>query len=132
MGSLYRFLEPLILYALREEGPAHGYELLSTLQGHALTETPIDGPALYRTLRILEQNGQVVSAWETGRGPARRRYAVTAKGRRHLQEWREVLDHLQVALRRFVAEIGPPASKAGRGWGRPGRPRGRGVSASAG
>lgn len=106
MGSLYRFVEPLVLYLLRKNGPTHGYELLSQLHGHALTATPIDGPALYRTLRILEKNENVTSAWETGRGPARRTYSLTAKGRRHLQEWRVVLADLQGALERFVWEIG--------------------------
>ncbi len=105
MRSLNRFVEPLLLFTLREGGAAHGYELLTGLQGHELTGAPIDGPALYRTLRILEKNGHVTSAWQTGRGPARRAYSLTAKGRRHLREWRAVLAALQESLARFVQAI---------------------------
>ncbi|NLI78809.1 MAG: PadR family transcriptional regulator [Candidatus Riflebacteria bacterium] len=105
MNSLNRFVEPLLLFTLRERGSAHGYELLTGLQGHELTGVPIDGPALYRTLRVLERNGHVTSAWQTGRGPARRAYRLTAKGNRHLLEWRGVLAALQASLAGFVAAI---------------------------
>lgn len=105
MKSLNRFVEPLLLFTLRERGTAHGYELLTGLQGHELTGAPIDGPALYRTLRILERNGHVTSAWQTGRGPARRAYLLTAKGKRHLLEWRAVLAALQESLAGFVTAI---------------------------
>lgn len=111
MKSLNRFVEPLLLFTLRERGSAHGYELLTGLQGHELTGAPIDGPALYRTLRILERNGHVTSAWQTGRGPARRAYHLTAKGGRHLQEWRAVLDALQASLAGFVKAIGAAPRK---------------------
>lgn len=37
MGHLYRFVEPVVLYALMLKGEAHGHELASVVQEYALT-----------------------------------------------------------------------------------------------
>lgn len=106
MLTLYRFVEPLALYMLKKNGQAYGYVLLNQLQGHILTDSPVDGPSLYRTLRILEKNGNLTSVWDTSHaGPARRLYSLTAKGKRHLIEWQEVLSRLSLSLKRFVGDI---------------------------
>ncbi|MDO3380329.1 PadR family transcriptional regulator [Geoalkalibacter halelectricus] len=107
MGNLYRFIEPVVLFLLRKKGGSYGYELAKDLQAHALTDATIEKGALYRTLRALEENGYVVSNWETaGAGPARRHYRLTPSGIRHLDEWAEVLDNLAQAMKQFVGEIG--------------------------
>ena len=106
MLSLYRFVEPLVLYLLKKNKQAYGYDLLPQIQKHTLTEAPIDGPCLYRTLRLLEKNGHVTSIWDTTHlGPARHQYSLTPSGEQHLQEWREVLSRLQGSIVRFVGEI---------------------------
>ncbi|KIH76013.1 hypothetical protein GFER_13350 [Geoalkalibacter ferrihydriticus DSM 17813] len=106
MGNLYRFIEPVVLFLLREKQGSYGYELVGELQAHALTDTRIEKGALYRTLRALEDNGHVVSNWETtGAGPARRHYQLTSSGARHLEEWAEVLDNLARSMTHFVGEI---------------------------
>jgi len=77
----------VVLHLLQVKGPSCGYDLGSDLQAHALTDAEIDKAALYRTLRQLEANGNVKSAWETGDGgPARRVYHLTKKGEEHLAE----------------------------------------------
>lgn len=106
MLTLYRFVEPLALFTLMKNGPSHGYELLGQLHQQSLSDRPIDGPALYRTLRVLESNGNVVSNWETGvGGPARRQYSITRRGENHLQEWSDVLSRLSVSLQKFSAQV---------------------------
>lgn len=106
MGNLYRFIEPVVLFLLKNKGGSYGYELAKELQAHALTDTTIERGALYRTLRALEENGHVVSTWEVcGPGPARRHYQLTPRGARHLGEWGEVLDNLARAMTNFVGEI---------------------------
>jgi len=106
MGNLYRFVEPLVLYVLQTKGRSHGYDLAGELAGHALTDSGIDAPALYRTLRNLEQNGHVVSEWDTSQaGPARRVYRLTESGRRHLGEWLVVLERLTEGLERLTESI---------------------------
>ena len=105
MGNLYRFVEPVVLLLLKQKGRSYGYDLAADLQEHALTDAEIEKGALYRTLRQLETNGNVKSAWETnGGGPARRVYRLTRQGERHLEEWAAVLEHLSKSMVRFVRE----------------------------
>ena len=105
MGNLYRFVEPVVLHMLRIKGRSCGYDLCSELQEHALTDAEIDKAALYRTLRQLEANGNVKSAWEEGEsGPARRVYRLTKEGERHLEEWTAVLENLSKSMSRFVCD----------------------------
>jgi DNA-binding PadR family transcriptional regulator len=111
MGNLYRFVEPVILLLLKQKGQSYGYDLSSYLPDYALTDAEIERAALYRTLRNLEANGNVVSEWNTDQnGPARRVYRLTAEGERHLEEWAEVLGHISKSMSRFVNL----ARKAGR------------------
>ena len=103
MGNVYRFVEPVILYMLKEKGSSYGYDLAQGLKEHALTDSTIEGAALYRTLRKLEGNGYVKSMWDgSGSGPARRVYTLTAAGREHMDEWTVVLQQLSGSLTRFV------------------------------
>jgi len=105
MGNLSRFVEPVVLLLLKKKGRSYGYDLSSDLQRHALTDAEIERAALYRTLRQLEANGNVDSEWDTDRGgPARRVYRLTAQGRRHLDEWAEVLENVSKSMARFVKE----------------------------
>jgi DNA-binding PadR family transcriptional regulator len=79
---------------------------------------------LYRTLRQLEANGNVVSEWETDRGgPARRVYSLTPDGEHHLAEWAIVLEHLSKSMAGFVksaraCETAPRKRSAARSAGR--------------
>ena len=103
MGNVYRFLEPVVLYMLREKGETHGYQLANGLQEHALTDAEIEGAAMYRTLRRLEEHGYVSSKWDIqSRGPARRIYLLTKDGERHLEEWAQVLENLSKSMTKFV------------------------------
>ena len=105
MGNLYRFVEPVVLLLLQAKGRSCGYTLCSELHAHALTDAEIDKAALYRTLRQLEANGNVKSAWEEGQGgPARRVYTLTKDGEQHLDEWVAVLENLSKSMNRFVRE----------------------------
>jgi len=105
MGNLYRFVEPVVLLLLKKKGRSYGYDLGNDLREHALTDAAIERAALYRTLRNLEANGNVTSAWETeGAGPARRVYRLTKNGEEHLQEWAAVLDHVSSSMARFVKQ----------------------------
>lgn len=102
MGNVYRFIEPVLLLMLEERGKSYGYDLSENLIDYALTDGQIERAALYRTLRTLEHNGHVRSNWDVkGAGPARRVYSLTAEGRRHLQEWAEIMGRLGDAMKGF-------------------------------
>ena len=118
MGNLSRFVEPVVLLLLKQKGCSYGYDLSIDLQGYALTDARIEAAALYRTLRQLEENGNVISEWDLeATGPARRVYRLTAEGEKHLQEWAIVLEHVSKAMARFVRtarKLGParPAQRS--------------------
>jgi len=106
MGNLYRFIEPVTLYLLKTRGRTHGYDLVGALNDNALTDSRIEPGALYRTLRRLEENGFVVSAWDvSGGGAARRLYELTREGEEHLGEWLVVLERMTTSLSRFVTDV---------------------------
>lgn len=105
MGNVYRFIEPLVLRILQEKKKSYGYEIAECLPKYALTDSTIDGAALYRTLRTLEHNGYVVSSWEATEGPARRNYSLTKAGHIHLREWGELMQTLGRALISFAQDV---------------------------
>ena len=66
----------LLVLALLEEQPRHGYELMKTLEERSGgTYSPSPG-TIYPTLAALEDVGQVVATTEG----ARKRYAITPEG----------------------------------------------------
>ena len=116
MGNVYRFVEPVLLLMLKEKGRSHGYDLSSSLGDYSLTDAEIEGAALYRTLRRLEEHGYVVSDWDTRNGgPARRMYKLTRSGEQHLRDWAEVLGNLGAAMDRFVRRAASRRSNARSG-----------------
>ncbi len=107
MGNLYRYVEPITLYLLKTKGKTHGYELVKALNEHSLTDSIVEPGALYRTLRRLEDNKYVISAWDmSSAGPAKRVYELTADGEEHLREWIMVLEQLAKSMMGFVHDAG--------------------------
>jgi poly-beta-hydroxybutyrate-responsive repressor len=106
MGHLYRFIEPVLLLMIRERGQTHGYYLSNGLAKYAFTDAEIERAALYRTLKILEANGFVVSKWDVeGSGPARKLYSLTREGERHLRQWAQVLNKVSNSMSQFVRKV---------------------------
>ena len=104
-ARLSRLVEPAALYLLGQGEAAHGYDLLSEVNGMGLTDTPVDPGAIYRTLRQLEAEGAVVSAWDTtGGGPARRNYELTAIGWARLRAWIDVIERRADAMQSFLSK----------------------------
>lgn len=104
-GHMYRYVEPVVLYALKLKGEAHGYDLAGVVQECALTDAEIERASLYRTLKHLEACGYVTSRWDADEsGPARRLYRLTESGEQYLQDWVDTLDRLSRSMARFVAD----------------------------
>jgi PadR family transcriptional regulator, regulatory protein PadR len=98
------FLRPCLLLLLREQ-PAHGYELLERLRPLGFTRE--DPGGLYRTLRALERDGLVVSAWEpSAAGPDRRMYELTRRGTEELHLHATSLLRAREVLERFLSRYG--------------------------
>lgn len=111
---IYRFVEPCLLLLLHH-GPAHGYELAERLGALGLGEppeegqglpSPVDSSMVYRALRAMEEQGLVVSAWDTtaSSGPPRRVYRLTPLGDQFLASWVADLRETVRLLEAFLGE----------------------------
>lgn len=95
------FLRPCVLLLLRESS-AHGYDLLERLARLGFERQ--DPGGLYRTLRVLEEEGFVHSAWErSDQGPDRRIYEITRAGAEHLHEQAKALNATASLLGDFLS-----------------------------
>ncbi len=88
-------LELLVLAAIADE-PAHGYEIAQRLLARSNGAFDIREGSLYPALHRMEKAGLVKSRWQKGeRGPRRREYSLTSRGRRGLDAqrtgWRELV-----------------------------------------
>lgn len=86
LANLDKMLVPTLLFLLFQK-PTHGYELIQKINEYKFLDVEADPATVYRNLRRMEEDGLVVSKWETGQsGPARRSYELNPAGE-------EILDH---------------------------------------
>jgi DNA-binding PadR family transcriptional regulator len=101
-NSLRGHLETMVLSVL-ERQPAHGFELLRRLELVGCGSLKMKEGSLYPALYRMEERGLIKGRWEAEaaerRGPRRRIYSLTGKGKRQLQAGRRQWAH-------FVAVIG--------------------------
>src|SRR6478735_6099217 len=94
--NLRGHLENLILSVLKQS-EAHGFEILKRLESAGSGALQLKEGSLYPALYRLEKTGLVKAEWESNdtprRGPRRRIYRLTAKGRRRLDDARNEFQH---------------------------------------
>ena len=93
-GRLGRGDVKLLLLAALEEGPRHGYELMKAVEQLSEGRYIPSAGVVYPTLRMFSEQGLL----KVEESADRRRYALTATGRKHLQSRRAAL---QSALKRL-------------------------------
>jgi DNA-binding PadR family transcriptional regulator len=103
-GRRGRWLEPFLLL-LVAEGEAHGYALIGRLNELHVAPAGVDVGMAYRTLRELESEGLVVSAWAAESGAPRRAYRLTTAGRGALEEWADVMNERARLIREFLPRV---------------------------
>jgi DNA-binding PadR family transcriptional regulator len=92
----------LVLLAVLDAGPAHGYAVITALKQR--TEGAFDLPegTVYPALHRLESAGLVASARTTVGGRERRIYTLTTAGRKALrrkrEEWERTVHHVRAVL----------------------------------
>src|SRR2546423_781093 len=100
--ALRGHLETLVLSALKQ-GDAHGFEILRRLEEAGSGALKLKEGSLYPALYRLEAAGMIRGEWEDSatprRGPRRRIYRLTQKGRRRL-------DRARGDFQQFAAIIG--------------------------
>jgi PadR family transcriptional regulator PadR len=97
----------LLVLALLEERPRHGYEIAKLIEQRSGGELRFHVASLYPTLYRLEGRGLIVGRWVEKAGQRRRRfYRVSAAGRHMLARHRTSWETFIAALTR-VAGIKP-------------------------
>jgi DNA-binding PadR family transcriptional regulator len=98
----------LVLLALIEEQPRHGYELIKAIEdlfGGAYAPSP---GAVYPTLSLLEDQGQLASAADEG---GKRVFHLTEAGKAWLAENRTAVDgvmaRMRLAARMMSGQVAP-------------------------
>jgi PadR family transcriptional regulator, regulatory protein PadR len=81
----------LLLLAVLEKGPAHGYAIIDTLRQRSGGTFNLPEGTVYPALHRLEESGLLSSQWSENGGRRRRIYQLTSKGRlalaRRHEEW---------------------------------------------
>lgn len=91
-GDLLKGHLDLMLLAVVEAGPAHGYAIIEELRRRSSEAIDLPEGTVYPALHRLERAGLLKSGWETVAGRRRRVYELTRKGRSALEaqrrEWK--------------------------------------------
>ena len=91
IGGRHRWMEPFVLVLLAG-GRVHGYAMTAQLEEMGITDGSVDIGQVYRTLRDLEDSGQVTSSWSAEPvGPQRREYELTEAGYAAIDAWAAVM-----------------------------------------
>jgi len=102
LRRISKFIEPSLLLFL-SKGSSYGYDLIEKLKELGFHEESIDVGAVYRTLRRLEKEGFVRSAWQKSKGNRKKRcYRITPQGKILLEMWTERIKERKRALSRFI------------------------------
>ena len=82
----------LLLLAVLQNGPAHGYAIIETLRLRSAEVFDLPEGTIYPALHRLESQGLLASDWSDDTGRRKRVYRLTPKGQEALsqrqQEWR--------------------------------------------
>jgi len=116
LGGRHRWMEPFVLVLLAGGG-AHGYAITAQLEEMGITSGPVDIGQVYRTLRDLEETGQVTSSWSAEPvGPQRRDYQLTESGYAAIDAWAAVMKERARLIgefnARYLEAVAAPRSKA--------------------
>jgi DNA-binding PadR family transcriptional regulator len=92
----------LLLLAILEAGPVHGYAAIAALKERSSGAFDLPEGTVYPALHRLEADGLVESRRETVQGRQRRIYALTRRGRaalrRRRHEWERTVGHVRAVL----------------------------------
>ncbi|TIS62581.1 MAG: PadR family transcriptional regulator [Mesorhizobium sp.] len=112
----------LITLSLLAEAPRHGYDIIKALEERTSGIYSPSPGVVYPTLTFLEEAGYAVSSSEGNK----KVFSITEAGRAHLEENREMIDHVLDHLERFGRKMARARdwfgwSDDGEGGGRGGR-----------
>jgi transcriptional regulator len=89
----------LLLLRILQDGPAHGYEVITALRERSDGTFDLPEGTVYPALHRLEEAGLLASTWDASGVRRRRVYSLTASGA-------TALTREQAAWRRLVSGVG--------------------------
>lgn len=89
----------LLLLRILQDGPAHGYEVITALRERSDGTFDLPEGTVYPALHRLEEAGLLASTWDTSGVRRRRIYSLTTAGA-------TALTKEQAAWRRLVSGVG--------------------------
>jgi transcriptional regulator len=96
----------LLVLALLEDGPRHGYEISKLIEQRSSRAIRFHVASLYPALYALERRGMIQGSWaQAASGRRRRCYRLTRNGRGALAEQRQRWRAFRTAINRIV-EVG--------------------------
>ncbi|MER8549732.1 PadR family transcriptional regulator [Mesorhizobium sp. M0684] len=114
----------LITLSLLAEAPRHGYDIIKALEERTSGVYSPSPGVVYPTLTFLEEAGYAVSAAEGNK----KVFSITEAGQAHLNENREMIDHVLEHLERFGRKMAKARDWFGWNDDGDGGRRGRGRS----
>jgi PadR family transcriptional regulator PadR len=95
-------LDLLILKALTL-GPMHGWSIAQQIRGRSKDVLQVQQGSLYPALHKLETHGFIEAEWRESENNRRAKYyALTPKGRQHLENEEASWERLSKAISRFI------------------------------
>ena len=93
----------LLLLAVLEDAPAHGYRVIETLRDRSDGAFDLPEGTVYPALHRLERAGLLTSRWDETTPRRRRIYAVTPGGSRQLEGRRREWSGFSRAVQSVIA-----------------------------
>src|SRR5579864_830880 len=80
MSDLLRGQADLLILAVLQSGPAHGYAVIEAIKLRSAGEFDLPEGTIYPALHRLEAQGLIAGGWQEVEGRRRRVYCLTAPG----------------------------------------------------
>jgi PadR family transcriptional regulator len=93
----------LLILALLEENDRHGYEIGKLIEERSGRRLHFRIGSLYPVLKSLEEKGLIKGRWvESGGGPRRRYYHLSAKGKTFLKHERDTWEAYVASVNQII------------------------------
>lgn len=98
---------PALILAVLDRGSRHGYGIAREVETFSDQVLRMKEGSLYPALRVLEQDGLIVSAWEPQeKGAARKVYTLTETGKKEMAKRTRELHDYATLIHTMLGRIG--------------------------
>jgi DNA-binding PadR family transcriptional regulator len=98
MSDLFSAQSDVLILAVLQSGPAHGYAIIDAIKTRSEGRFDLPEGTIYPALHRLERQGFLVSAWTPGERRQRRTYELSGAGREALAARRSEWQHFSIAM----------------------------------